>query len=76
MSFILDDHYMAIDATTATPPNMTTPAPTDPPFPTYVGFIAAGVSCLFFGSNFAPIKKFETGDGKFTYGRIEPSFMS
>ena len=32
--------------------------------PTYVGFICAGVAVLFFGSNFVPVKKFETGDGK------------
>ena len=31
--------------------------------PTYVGFICAGVAVLFFGSNFVPVKKFETGDG-------------
>ena len=32
--------------------------------PTYVGFICAGVAVVFFGSNFVPVKKFETGDGK------------
>ena len=32
--------------------------------PTYVGFICAGVAVIFFGSNFVPVKKFETGDGK------------
>ena len=32
-------------------------------FPTYVGLIAAVVAVLFFGSNFVPVKKFETGDG-------------
>lgn len=31
--------------------------------PTYVGFICAGVAVVFFGSNFVPVKKFETGDG-------------
>ena len=30
----------------------------------YVGFICAGVAVVFFGSNFVPVKKFETGDGK------------
>jgi len=29
------------------------------------GFIAAAISVLFFGSNFVPVKKFETGDGVF-----------
>lgn len=32
-------------------------------FPTYVGFITAGVAVIFYGSNFVPVKKFETGDG-------------
>ncbi|XP_064637459.1 transmembrane protein 144-like isoform X2 [Lineus longissimus] len=65
MSFILDDNGMGMDAATTAFPNMTTAAPTEAPFPTYVGFIAAGISCFFFGSNFAPIKTFETGDGMF-----------
>jgi len=30
-----------------------------------IGFAAAGVAILCFGSNFVPIKKFETGDGVF-----------
>ncbi|XP_070553817.1 transmembrane protein 144-like isoform X5 [Ptychodera flava] len=30
-----------------------------------VGFISAGVAVLFFGSNFVPVKKFESGDGMF-----------
>ena len=29
------------------------------------GFIACGVAVLLFGSNLVPIKKFETGDGKY-----------
>jgi len=29
------------------------------------GFIAAGIACLCFGSNFVPVKKYETGDGIF-----------
>ncbi|CAD5113163.1 DgyrCDS2352 [Dimorphilus gyrociliatus] len=33
--------------------------------PTSVGFIGAGVAVIFFGSNFVPLKKFETGDGLF-----------
>ncbi|XP_076468464.1 transmembrane protein 144-like isoform X2 [Babylonia areolata] len=31
-------------------------------YPASVGFIAAGIAVLFFGSNFVPIKKYETGD--------------
>lgn len=30
-----------------------------------IGFIAAAVAIVCFGSNFVPIKKFETGDGVF-----------
>jgi hypothetical protein len=30
-----------------------------------VGFIACGISALFFGSNFIPVKKYQTGDGLF-----------
>lgn len=30
----------------------------------YVGYIGAIVAILFFGSNFVPVKKYETGDGK------------
>jgi hypothetical protein len=33
--------------------------------PEWVGYIAAAVAVLFFGSNFVPVKKFETGDGMF-----------
>ncbi len=33
--------------------------------PVYVGFICAGVGVVFFGSNFVPVKKFETGDGMY-----------
>ena len=29
------------------------------------GFIGIGTAVLFFGSNFIPIKKYETGDGVF-----------
>ncbi|XP_041358403.1 transmembrane protein 144-like isoform X2 [Gigantopelta aegis] len=34
-------------------------------YPTYLGFIGAGVSVVFYASNFIPVKKFETGDGMF-----------
>ncbi len=33
-------------------------------YPNYVGYIASVVAIVFFGSNFLPVKKFETGDGK------------
>jgi len=35
-----------------------------PEFSEFWGFIMAGIAVLFYGSNFVPIKKFETGDGK------------
>ena len=28
------------------------------------GYVGAVVAVIFFGSNFVPVKKFETGDGK------------
>lgn len=31
----------------------------------WLGFVCAGISVLLFGSNFVPVKKFETGDGLF-----------
>ena len=40
----------------------TAETPTD--IPDYVGFLTAGLAILLFGTNFAPVKKFETGDGK------------
>lgn len=33
-------------------------------FPMYVGYIGCAVAVFFFGSNWVPIKKFETGDGE------------
>ncbi len=33
--------------------------------PSYVGFIVLSISVLFFGSNYLPVKAFETGDGMF-----------
>lgn len=30
-----------------------------------IGFITLGLSTVFFGSNFLPVKQFETGDGVF-----------
>lgn len=34
------------------------------PLPQYVGYIGCFLAALFFGSNFIPVKKFETGDGE------------
>ena len=31
----------------------------------YIGYAAIATASLFFGSNFVPVKKFETGDGVF-----------
>ena len=46
-----------------TPLPHTTPVPhTTPP---YVGYLCALIAVLFYGSNFVPVKQFETGDGKF-----------
>lgn len=43
----------------------TTAAPGDnSTLPKYVGYICAAAAVLLYGSNFAPVKKFETGDGK------------
>lgn len=33
-------------------------------FPEYTGYIAAGISCFFFGSNLLPVKQYEVGDGE------------
>lgn len=54
------------DYTTAGTTGGTTAANSDnSSLPKYVGFIGAGVAVFLYGSNFAPVKKFETGDGKF-----------
>ncbi|XP_064637227.1 transmembrane protein 144-like [Lineus longissimus] len=53
--------------TTWNPTNMTN-VTTGPPAETTsltMGFIWAGIAVVCFGSNFVPIKKFETGDGMF-----------
>ena len=39
----------------------TTEAPES--IPEYLGYIACGVAVLFFGTNFIPVKQFQTGDG-------------
>lgn len=31
--------------------------------PDWVGYISCFIAIIFFGSNFVPVKKFETGDG-------------
>lgn len=33
--------------------------------PSYVGFLCLTISVLFFGSNYLPVKQFQTGDGMF-----------
>lgn len=54
------------DYTTAGTTGGTTAANSDnSSLPKYVGFIGAGVAVFLYGSNFAPVKKFETGDGMF-----------
>ena len=44
--------------------NVTTPPQSTAEFSEDWGFVIAGIAILFYGSNFVPIKKFETGDGK------------
>lgn len=34
-------------------------------YPTYLGFVTALIAVFFYGTNFAPVKKFDTGDGMF-----------
>ncbi|XP_060064810.1 transmembrane protein 144-like [Ylistrum balloti] len=46
-------------------PNVTTIPPDCDTSPAFVGYIAAAVAVLCYGTNFAPVKKFETGDGMF-----------
>ncbi|XP_052077457.1 transmembrane protein 144-like isoform X1 [Mytilus californianus] len=43
----------------------TTAVPSQGEIPEYWGFIAAGIAILFYGSNFVPVKQYETGDGMF-----------
>ncbi|CAC5394034.1 Transmembrane protein 144 [Mytilus coruscus] len=43
----------------------TTVVPSQGEIPEYWGFIAAGIAILFYGSNFVPVKQYETGDGMF-----------
>ncbi|OWF45138.1 Transmembrane protein 144 [Mizuhopecten yessoensis] len=46
-------------------PNVTTISPDCDSTPEFVGYIAVAVAVLCYGTNFAPVKKFETGDGMF-----------
>lgn len=48
--------WISIETTAASPPEE---------IPELWGFITAGIAILFFGSNFVPVKKYETGDGMF-----------
>ena len=41
----------------------TTPSGDVGGIPIYWGYISAIIAVLLFGSNFVPVKKFETGDG-------------
>lgn len=52
-----------ITTTVITTLSSTTLAPAT--VPSYVGFICLTVSILFFGSNYLPVKQFQTGDGMF-----------
>jgi hypothetical protein len=60
MDFLFDN---LTNTTTVAPFTTTTIAPNS--VPTYVGYIGVLISVVFLGSNFLPIKKFETGDGMF-----------
>lgn len=51
---ITTDFYTGLVSTTP-PPDKTPP---------YVGYVCALVAVIFYGSNFVPVKQFETGDGK------------
>ena len=37
-----------------------------------LGFVCCGIAILFFGSNFIPVKKFDSGDGMFFQVRPMP----
>lgn len=57
-SFLYEYVTSSLTNTTATTPKH------HPPYPTYVGYICALVAVVFYGSNFVPVKKYYTGDGK------------
>ena len=52
----------AADQTSASPP---APAPASSRPPEVIGYAAVLVAALGFGSNFVPVKRYETGDGMF-----------
>ena len=54
-------NVFASNNTTTIATTTTTAAPF---LPQYVGYIACVVAVIFFGSNYIPVKKFETGDGR------------
>lgn len=62
---------LSVNTTTALPMNISTALPANTTVspecsttPMYVGYIASAVAVLCYGTNFIPVKKFETGDGK------------
>ncbi|PVD34609.1 hypothetical protein C0Q70_05885 [Pomacea canaliculata] len=59
------------NVTYTTSHSSTTPKPQNNTYPEYVGFICAGIAVVFYGSNFIPVKKFDTGDGEFGWFGIE-----
>ncbi|XP_053398631.1 transmembrane protein 144-like isoform X2 [Mercenaria mercenaria] len=50
---------------TTIPYHSTTAACEHSDIPFYWGFITAAIAIFFYGTNFAPVKKFDTGDGMF-----------
>lgn len=59
-------HVITDNYTAGSTVPMTTAAPSDGDvYPTYLGFITAFIAVFFYGTNFAPVKKFDTGDGMF-----------
>lgn len=71
LSTVIDSSVTTENYTTSTTGNYTTliplptAAPDDDKYPMYLGFISALVAVVFYGTNFAPVKKFDTGDGMF-----------
>jgi hypothetical protein len=48
-------------------PNVTGPPCDAGDTPLYVGFMTAGMAVVFYGTTYIPVKKFDTGDGKFFF---------
>lgn len=59
------------NVTYTTSHSSTTPKPQNNTYPEYVGFICAGIAVVFYGSNFIPVKKFDTGDGEYVLGIVQ-----